>query len=229
MNILSIDTSSNICSVAILEDTKLIKEIILDNGLTHSESLMPTIDKIFKETNLNLSQIDLLVCDKGPGSFTGIRIGTATVMAFSDSLGIPSVGINSLETLAYNVQNEGIICSLIDAKNSNCYYGTFELNNGSYKLIKPLLADHIDNILENLLKLNAPICFVGNGATINKDKIEYKFTNCTFSNINHLSSYKLGIAGLAAYNSGNYEDVMPLYLRKSQAERMLEEKDNANK
>ena len=95
MKILSIDTSSNICGVAILEDEKLIKEISLDNGLTHSESLMPTIAQIFKETNLSIKDIDLLVVDKGPGSFTGIRIGTATVMAFADSLGITACGISS--------------------------------------------------------------------------------------------------------------------------------------
>ena len=100
MKVLSIETSSKICSVAILEDTKLVKKIELNNGLTHSESLMPLIKQILEETNLTLSQMDLLVCDIGPGSFTGIRIGVATVKAFSDSLDIPAVGISSLEGLA---------------------------------------------------------------------------------------------------------------------------------
>ena len=98
MKILSIDTSSPICAVAILEDNKLIKEISQNNGLTHSEKLMPIIEQILKETNLKLKDIDLLVCDKGPGSFTGIRIGVATVKAFTDSLNIPAIGISSLET-----------------------------------------------------------------------------------------------------------------------------------
>ncbi|MBR3250023.1 MAG: tRNA (adenosine(37)-N6)-threonylcarbamoyltransferase complex dimerization subunit type 1 TsaB [Clostridia bacterium] len=225
MKILSIDTSSNICGVAILEDPKLIKEINLDNGLTHSESLMPTIDKIFKETNLQLKDIDLIVCDKGPGSFTGIRIGVSTAMAFSDSLNIATCGISSLEALAYNINTDGIICSLIDARNSNCYCGIFELNNGNYKLLKPLSADHIDNILDNLTDYYSGITFVGNGAIVNKDLICSRFGDCIISNNNDLSGYKLGLAGLNAYSSGNYNSVMPLYLRKSQAERMLNKKN----
>lgn len=224
MKILSIDTSSNICSIAIMEDTNLIKEISLDNGLTHSESLMPTIDTIFNELNIKLNQIDLIVSDKGPGSFTGIRIGISTVMAFSDSLSIPSVGISSLEALAYNVKTDGIICSLIDAKNSNCYCGIFELTNNLYKQVQPLWADHIDNILKILTTYSKPITFVGSGATVNKDKIQFSIPNCIFTDNNNLSAYRLGLAGLYSYKQNNFENIMPLYLRKSQAERMLEEK-----
>ena len=224
MIILSIDTSSNICGVAILEDISLIKEISLDNGLTHSESLMPTIDTIFKETNLSLKNIDLLVVDKGPGSFTGIRIGTATVMAFSDSLGIDACGISSLEALAYNVETDGIICSLIDAKNSNCYCGLYELENGEYTMLRPLLAHHIDEIINWLKGRFKQITFVGNGAIVNEDLLKKSFPDCTISNNNSLSAYKLGLAGLKSYKDGNYENVKPLYLRKSQAERMLDKK-----
>ena len=121
MKILSIDTSSKICGVAVLEDGNLLKEILQDNGLTHSETLMPIIKNTLESLNLSLNDIDLIVCDKGPGSFTGIRIGVATTKAFSDSLGIPAIGVSSLETLAYNVQDNGVICSLIDAKNDNVY------------------------------------------------------------------------------------------------------------
>ena len=96
MKILSIDTASNLCTVAVLENKKCIQDI------------------------------NLIVCDKGPGSFTGIRIGVGTVLAFKDSLNIPCVGISSLESLAYNIDSDGIICSLIDAKNNNVYFGVFE-------------------------------------------------------------------------------------------------------
>lgn len=105
MKILSIETSSKICGVAVLEDTTILKEISLDNGLTHSETLMPIIKQILDNLNLSLKDIDLIVCDKGPGSFTGIRIGIATAKAFSDSLDIPSIGISSLEALCYNATN----------------------------------------------------------------------------------------------------------------------------
>ena len=143
MKILSIETSNKICSVAILEDKNLIKKIELNNGLTHSETLMPLIKQILEETKLSLSNIDLLVCDIGPGSFTGIRIGIATVKAFTDSLNIPSVGISSLEGLAYNIKNEGLICSLIDCKNNNCYYSLYELKNNTYTLLEEPKADSV--------------------------------------------------------------------------------------
>ena len=110
MKILCIDTSSNLCSVAILENNNLINKLELNNGLTHSETLMPLIKELLNTSNLSLKDIDLLVSDIGPGSFTGIRIGVSTVKAFADCLNIPCVGISSLEVLAYNIKNNGIIC-----------------------------------------------------------------------------------------------------------------------
>ena len=85
MKILSIDTASNICGVSILEDNKLICNLDTDTGRTHSENLMPMIEQAFNKTNLSLKNIDLITCDIGPGSFTGIRIGVATTKAFNDS------------------------------------------------------------------------------------------------------------------------------------------------
>ena len=135
MKILSIDTASNLCTVAILDDNKCKEEIIVDDARNHSEKIMPVIEEAFTKTNLKLTDMDLIVCDKGPGSFTGIRIGVGTVLAFQDSLNIPCIGISSLESLAYNVENSGIICSLIDAKNNNVYFGLFEKKT-TYKKIE---------------------------------------------------------------------------------------------
>lgn len=97
MKILSIDTSSKICSVSILEDTTVILEKHTNDEKTHSQNLMPLIDELFKDTNLTLDNIDLLACSQGPGSFTGIRIGIATIKAFADAKNIPVVGVTSLE------------------------------------------------------------------------------------------------------------------------------------
>ncbi len=94
MKILSIDTASSICSVAILEDNKVIKELSNDDTNTHSVKLMPQVEQIFKETNLTLNDMDLIACDKGPGSFTGIRIGIATVKAFFDVTNIKTIRNN---------------------------------------------------------------------------------------------------------------------------------------
>lgn len=234
MKILSITTSSKICGVAILEDTNIIKEINLDNGLTHSETLMPLIKQMFEEINLTLSDINLLVSDIGPGSFTGIRIGIATVKAFADSLNIPSIGINSLDSLTYNSQNMGIICSLIDAKKNNVYCEIYEniLNNAFSHIIrrKPSF-ENIENLLSELKSVNPnyDITFVGDGATIYKDIILKYLPASKFIENNNLSASNVGLAGFYNYTTQNFQDVIPLYLRKSEAEKKMEEKLNGAK
>ena len=224
MKILSIDTASNLCTVAILEDKKCIKEIVVNDARNHSEKIMPVIEQALQETSLNLSNIDLIVCDKGPGSFTGIRIGVGTVLAFQDSLNIPCIGISSLEALAYNVEQDGLICSLIDAKNSNVYVGFFEHKNKEYSQIGNLEFKNINEVLSLLQEKNTSITFVGDGTTANKNLIEDLIPNSIFCEKNNLSSFSLGLAGYETYAKGISTSIMPLYLRKSQAERALEEK-----
>ena len=171
MKILSIDTSSKICTVAVLENERLLKEYSQNNGLTHSETLMPIIQNVFNDLNISLKDIDLIVCDKGPGSFTGIRIGVATALGFSDSLSIKAIGISSLEALAYNVKNDGVICSLIDAKNDNVYVGVFEKIDKNYILRRKFSAEKIMNVLNEFKSAEYNVTFVGDGALTHKDLI----------------------------------------------------------
>ena len=224
MKILSIDTASNICTVAILENKTRIKEITVDDTRNHSEKIMPAIEDVLSDTNLSLSDIDLIVCDKGPGSFTGIRIGVGTVLAFKDSLNIECIGISSLEALAYNCDNEGLICSLIDAKNDNVYWGLFEHKDNQYTLINTLEFNNINTVIKELASYSTPITFVGDGAEQHAELLKNSFTNYSFCSQNDLSSVSLGIAGYDTYKNGKVTSIMPLYLRKSQAERALEEK-----
>ena len=232
MKILAVDTSSKLCSVAILEDKNLIKKLELDNGLTHSETLMPLIQQLLNECSLSLNNINLLVSDIGPGSFTGIRIGVSSCKAFSDSLNIPCVGISSLEVLAYNIQNDGIICSTIDCKNNNCYFALYELNSGNYNvLIKPC-AKSVNDVLDllNSQYYNKCISFVGDG--IPSEKLHSIYDNNADSEVtkNIISSYlnveNLGTAGYKKFinNKKIGEEILPLYLKKPQAQIQLEEK-----
>ena len=215
MKILCIDTSSKLCSVCILEDTNLIKKIELDTGLTHSETLMPLIKNLLDECNMSLKDIDLLVSDIGPGSFTGIRIGVATCKAFSDSLDIPCVGISSLEVLAYNIKNDGLICSTIDCKNDNCYFALYKLIDGCYNVLEYPCSKTRQEVLDLLSAkyVDKSIEFVGDG-------IPEESTNC------YLSVENLGIAGYKKFIANNNvgEEILPLYLKKPQAQRQLEEK-----
>ena len=224
MKILSINTSSNICAAAILEDTTLIKEITINDANTHSVKLMPLIDELFKSTNLSVQDIDLFACDKGPGSFTGIRIGISTIKAFCDVTNKPSIGISSLTSLAYLSNYNGLICSLIDAKNDNVYYGLFEHKNGTYTQIGEFLVDTIFNITEILKVCNKPVFFVGNGSRIYKDMLESNLKENAIIEDDekycNLSAYCTGIAAFDAFKSNQNTPLSP----KSNAERELEEK-----
>lgn len=231
MKILSIDTSSKICSVAVLEDNNVIIEKNIDDSLTHSQKLMTMIDNILNELNIKLTDFDLFTCCIGPGSFTGVRIGVSTIKAFCDVTNVPVTSVSSLEGLACNTLGSNIrststiVCSLIDAKNDNVYCGIF---NNEFIQLEDLCAKNINEILNLLNKYSSStILFVGDGAVYHKDLILEKFPNSLFveDEFNKQTSVSIGIAGFNKYNKGFYgnsNSLSPLYLRKSQAERALE-------
>ena len=235
MKILSIDTSSNICGVSILDDNNLICNLDNDTGRTHSENLMPMIKDALSKAKITLNEIDLIVCDIGPGSFTGIRIGIATIKAFSDSLNIPCIGISSLEALAYNINNNSnLVCSILDCKNDNCYFALYERKEKIFEtLIEPQAEDIYStlSILKSYIEYNfenSNITFVGDGSKIYQNQIKETFKESQIADENQdiLNSYNLGICGYEKFNNSVYinEEILPLYLKKPQAQRLLEEK-----
>ena len=224
MKILAVETSSKVCAVALLEDKTLIKEEIIEDENTHSEKLMPLIDKVLQETNIKLDEIDLFAVDKGPGSFTGIRIGVATIKAFMDAKNIPGIGITSLECLAYNVEKDGLICSIIDARNDNVYYGVFEKKDK--RIVKCLEQDfsNINDLVEKLDYLDKDIILVGSGAQEHKkyiqDVLKEKAEFILDEDLNKLNARNIAIS--AYYNreqAGDSNSIVLSYLRKSNAER----------
>ena len=235
MKILAVDTSSKNCSVAIVEvdENKNYNIIAFENSddeKTHSQKLMPIVDKVFKEHNLTLKDMDLLACCVGPGSFTGIRIGIATMKAFADVTNIKTVSVTSLESLSYNIEEDGIIIPIIDCKNNNVYSAIFSRENNTYKQIGENISDNIDNAI-SLYKANAEnknITFVGDGSILYKDLLNSRLSNkLIINNKNTQSSISLAKCAYAKYLEGLYGDsnnLSPLYLRKSQAERALVEK-----
>ena len=236
MKILAIDTSSKICSVTIFEDTNPIIELQNDDEKTHSVKLMPMVDKAFNETNLTLDDIDLLVCSLGPGSFTGVRIGIATIKAFADAKNIPVVGISSLEILAYNVKelplsSNSLVCSMIDAKNENIYCGLYKFSKNSCNQLS-IFAENIHTSIEKIKEIALEynykdIIFVGDATLLYKDLLVSSFTTPIFAEDNIQKGSSIAIAGYFKYSNKEYGDsssLSPIYLKKSQAERTLEEK-----
>ena len=203
MKILSIETASNNCSVAILENEKLIKELSICDENTHSQKLMPLIDTILKECNLSLSNIDLFACDKGPGSFTGIRIGISPLKAFHDSLNRPITGISALDAFANlaleYTNNSSYICSIIDAKHNNVYYSIYENNNGTLKQLHSYCFENINELCNVLNEYNKFIFFVGNASIVYKDVLKSKLNKNIEILETPISARNIGICAFLEY------------------------------
>lgn len=219
MKILAIDTSSDVCSVAILENDQLIDEINLNNGKTHSENFMPILNEILEKNSLKVSDINLITAVVGPGSFTGIRIGVSSIKAIAEVKSIHIASVTSLESLAASDCENDIKISMIDAKNNQVYCGIFDKN---YKLKEAYLSDDINNIIEKVKKYNNAI-FIGNGAILHKDLLGKNIENIKISENFMQRAYWAGIIGYKKYLENDLETadtIVPIYLRKSQAERL---------
>jgi len=243
MKILSLDTSSQNCTIAIVEvdETKdtldnnfnILAEENSNDERTHSLKFMPLVDSVFKKANLLLDDINLITCCVGPGSFTGIRIGVASCKAFADSKDLKVTSATSLESLAYNEYYHPYVVSLIDAKNDNVYYGFYKIENNRYVLIDEAKCDNIDIVLENIKNviknndISSEIRFVGNALDLFRDRIQSNlnasFSNLiSFSNNSTQSAISLAKSGFFNFKDNKYGDsnyILPTYLRKSQAER----------
>lgn len=215
MLILAVSTSSKVCSVALLEDTTVLKELNIENQKTHSENLLSLIDKLFITTGKTVSEVSLIACDNGPGSFTGIRIGIATCKAIAEVNKIPAISCSSLEALSYNITPvTTTLCSLIDARNNQVYCGIFDNNN---LLLEDYIADDINVIVHNLNKYK-DISFVGDGSILHKNLL-----NGAFTSDNTIHATNVGICAFKKFcnnDLGTSDSIVPMYLRKSQAERM---------
>ena len=231
--------------VSILDDSNLICKLDAIAINSHSETLMPMINDALVKANLSIDDINLIVCDIGPGSFTGIRIGIATVKAFRDSKNIDLVGITSLECLARQISDElsfnSLICSMIDCKNDNCYFALYQKTDDGLDVLILPQAESIKttlSILDTYIEDSnetGNIYFIGDATTNYKTDIQKMIPYGHFSNPkqNLLNSYYLGVSGLDFYNSGieamtsdrQLNNILPLYLKKPQAQKQLEEKE----
>ncbi len=229
MKVLALETSGSNCSVAILDENKVIADFNCNTGTTHSQNLMPMVDNVLKFAELTLDDIDILANSIGPGSFTGLRIGIATIKGIAISLNKKVIGVPSLLGLAYNVPHfDGVICSVLDAKNNNVYAGIYK-NDDIPTLLGDYISDSVDILIEKLKENNCKILFVGDGAIAYKEKfIETFGNNALFvpyylNNQNAVSIAKSALDKAKNNEYDDYNSIHPLYLKKSQAERMLED------
>ncbi len=225
MNILAVDTSGNACSVAVLSDEKIICEIFADYKKTHSETLAPMTDDCLSRAGMEIKNIDLFCCAVGPGSFTGLRIGTSMIKAFSHVSKKPAIGVNTLDALAENVKGtREYICPVIDARRGDVYTATYK--DGSK--ITDYRAVPLDIVLEE--QSGKDTIFLGDAAVIFKDKIIKASDSFRIARSGSIMQ-RAGSVGLAAYSlyqNNEYKNAYtlePFYLRETQAERVYAQKN----
>jgi len=231
MKILAIDTTSTAASVAVINEEKLIGEYTCDASLSHLEKLMPMIENMLSNCELTIKDIDCLAVSDGPGSFTGIRIGVSTARALAQTLKKPIISVSTLKAMAYNVSSySGVICPIIDARRNQVYAAAYKWKNGEcVELLEPK-AYLIGNVLD-MMKEHKEVMFLGDGVKVQKEKITDELgVSAKFAPQNVLMQKASSVAqlGFELANSTSeqkeYYEIHPNYLRKTEAERNLEQK-----
>lgn len=227
MKILGLDTSTMMASCAVIDEERVLGEYSIDQDRGHAENLVPMIKEVMENINLNMEDIDLYAVALGPGSFTGLRIGVATMKAFAHLFNKPIIGINTIEGLAYNLPFEDTVIPMIDARRNRVYTGIYSLNAGELIEEMPVDAIDIDKLIE-MIKDREDITVNGNGSIIYRDKLREKLGNrVKFAKMgqNHPRGVSVAELALEKFKQGKRDDVFTLapdYLRKSQAERQLD-------
>lgn len=231
MKVLAIDSSGITASAAMADDNNIIAEFTVNNRQTHSQTLLPMVDKVVQMSEIPLTDIDAIAVAAGPGSFTGLRIGSATAKGLGLALGKPVVPVPSLDSLAYRAAcYSGIICPLMDARRNQVYTAAYHIEDGRLVNIIEQKAEGIREILSELKATGEDVLFLGDGADVYKDVIMEE-TEGRFSfapaHISKQSAASVAMLGIIYYNEGRYESAAahrPFYLRKPQAEREREER-----
>lgn len=216
--LLSMDSSAVTASVALTDGDEIIKSEFVNSGLTHSETLLPMITRVME--GRKYSELDGIAITAGPGSFTGVRIGVATVkgLAFNDD--IPCYSVSTLEAIAYNfVDKNAVVCAVMDARRMQFYNALFRVQNGKVERLCNDRAISIED-LRNELKQYDKVIIAGDGAKLCFQNIELE--NCTLADDDRIYQNAVSVAKAAQNkNAISQKALMPVYLRQSQAEREL--------
>lgn len=227
MKILAIDSTAIVASVALCDDEKLIALYTVNNGNTHSETLLPMVESILKEANLSPSDIGLFAVSNGPGSFTGVRIGCATIKGLAFGRNVPCVGVSTLEALAYNMKGTtGLICPVMNARRNQVYNALFKFEEERLTRFCPDRAIAVSELAEEIAGEDQ-IYLVGDGYDVTAPAISKEKLGISHPVMIHQNAYSVAMCALACYKEGNAvtdSELVTTYLRPSQAERERAEK-----
>lgn len=216
--LLSLDSSAVTASVALTDGDRVIKSEFVNSGLTHSETLLPMVKRVMGDNEF--SSLDAVAITAGPGSFTGVRIGVATVKGIAFAGNIPCYGVSTLEAIAYNFVDENcIVCAVMDARRLQFYNAIFKVENGVVTRLTPDRAISIDNLREELKQYDSVI-IAGDGAALCSQNIA--LDNCKIAADDKIYQNALSVAKCVKNKKPIAPTaLMPVYLRQSQAEREL--------
>lgn len=232
MRILAIDGSGLVASVAITSEGELLGEYTTNFKKTHSETLLPMVDALVSMLEIDLASIDAIAVAGGPGSFTGLRIAAATAKGLGMALNKPIISVPTVDAMAYNLWGSAnLICPIMDARRGQVYTGLYKFDDkGVMKEIIPQCADSFEHLASLINENGAAVTFLGDGVPVFKDDIARLVTVPYTYAPAHLNRQRAAsVAALAEvmYAEGKYETAAehrPIYLRQSQAERELAEK-----
>ncbi len=230
MKILAVDTSATAASVAVAEENKLIGEFSINTALTHSQTLMPMVDELLKNTGLSVNDIDAAAVNAGPGSFTGVRIGVAAVKGIAFPKNLPCVSVSTLESMAYNMLgNDCIVCSVMDARCSQVYNALFRVKGCTVTRMTDDRALSLTDLKNELQNINEKVVLVGDGAVLCSKFLGEKLENITLAPFNNRiqTASSVAYAAFEKINNGETvkaDELMPVYLRLPQAQRELNKK-----
>ncbi len=232
MKILALDSSGLVASVAVVEDDTLLAEYTVNYKKTHSQTLLPMLDEIGKMIELDLTTIDAIAVAGGPGSFTGLRIGSATAKGLGLALDKPLVSVPTVDALACNLYGcEKTVCPIMDARREQVYTGLYHFDSGK------LAVDHeqepmaVEDLAALLNERGSEVVFLGDGVPVYQEKIlSLMQVPCRFApaNLNRQRASSVAVLAMQYYREGRIQSAAehtPEYLRPSQAERTRKERE----
>ena len=232
MKILALDSSGLVASVAVAQNDNLIGEYTVNYKKTHSQTLLPMLDAVAQMIELELKTVDAMAVAQGPGSFTGLRIGSATAKGLGLALDVPLIEIPTVDGLAYNLWGaKDLVCPLMDARRNQTYTGIYAFEGGEMQVLEPQCAVDISKIVEKINGLQRAVVFLGDGVPVFRDYIsEHVQVPYTFAPA-HVTKQRAGAVAALAFQylqdgrTVSAVEHQPDYLRLSQAERERKEKE----
>jgi universal bacterial protein YeaZ len=232
MKLLALDSSGLVATVAIVSEDTMLAEYTVNYKKTHSQTLLPMLDEIVKMVELDLSEIDAIAVAAGPGSFTGLRIGSATAKGLGLALNKPIIAVPTLDGLAFNLYGTNkVICPMMDARRNQVYTGLYEFIGKEFHVIKEQAALAVEDIIEEINQLGRDVVFLGDGVPVYQEiihqqtKVEYEFAP---AHMNRQRAGAIGALGTFYFQNNQLqsaEEHEPVYLRLSQAERERAERN----